>query len=144
MALAEANQLIQTNSAALDLADLFRPSTFLNAIRQQTARQLGVSIDSLKLTSYWPHQSSQAPVYGSRYLPVRIAKLKLEGANFESGRLAPSQPESPSLIHLPDVTLVWTEQVGDKLTFDNNVPRKLDLEIFHNNQQSTENISLHF
>ncbi|KAF6780509.1 hypothetical protein AHF37_00019 [Paragonimus kellicotti] len=110
MALAEANQLIQTNSAALDLADLFRPSTFLNAIRQQTARQLGVSIDSLKLTSYWPHQSSQAPVYGSRYLPVRIAKLKLEGANFESGRLAPSQPESPSLIHLPDVTLVWTEQ----------------------------------
>ncbi|KAF5402772.1 hypothetical protein PHET_03744, partial [Paragonimus heterotremus] len=110
MALAEANQLIQPNSAALDLADLFRPSTFLNAIRQQTARQLGISIDSLKLTSYWPNQSSQAPVYGSRYLPVRIAKLKLEGANFESGRLAPSQLESPSLIHLPDVTVVWTEQ----------------------------------
>ncbi|KAA3681040.1 dynein heavy chain 2, cytosolic [Paragonimus westermani] len=110
MTLAEANQLIQPNSAALDLADLFRPSTFLNAVRQQTARQLGVSIDSLKLTSYWPDQSGQAPEYGSRYLPVRIAKLKLEGANFESGRLAPSQLDSPSLTHLPDVTLVWIEQ----------------------------------
>lgn len=39
--------------AQLDLAAFFHPSTALNAIRQQTARQLQTSIDSLHLVSCW-------------------------------------------------------------------------------------------
>jgi dynein heavy chain 2 len=37
----------------LDLSDLFTPGTFLNALRQQTARQLKRSMDELKLVSCW-------------------------------------------------------------------------------------------
>jgi hypothetical protein len=39
--------------APLDLSELFTPGTFLNALRQQTARQLKRSMDELKLVSCW-------------------------------------------------------------------------------------------
>ncbi|KAJ8297986.1 LOW QUALITY PROTEIN: hypothetical protein KUTeg_024517 [Tegillarca granosa] len=37
----------------LDLSELFRPDTFLNALRQQTAREIGCSMDSLKFACTW-------------------------------------------------------------------------------------------
>lgn len=37
----------------INLADLFNPGTFLNALRQQTSRQTGASMDQLKLVSAW-------------------------------------------------------------------------------------------
>ena len=37
----------------LDLSDLFNPGTFLNALRQQTARELGCAMDTLKMASAW-------------------------------------------------------------------------------------------
>ncbi|VDP79028.1 unnamed protein product [Echinostoma caproni] len=103
----ENNQLIQRDSPALDLADLFRPSTFLNAVRQQTARQMSVPIDSLKLACWWPNSIHRNSEKQMKSIIVRVTNLKLEGALFESGRLAPSHPESPSLTHLPDVSLLW-------------------------------------
>lgn len=41
------------SGAPLDLSDLFHPGTFLNALRQFSARQLGVPLDMLKLASCW-------------------------------------------------------------------------------------------
>jgi dynein heavy chain 2 len=41
----------------VQLADLFNPGTFLNALRQQTAREAGCSIDELVLTSSWDQAS---------------------------------------------------------------------------------------
>ena len=35
----------------LSLSDLFHPEVFLNALRQKSARQIGSSIDSMKLVS---------------------------------------------------------------------------------------------
>ncbi|OON23868.1 ATPase family protein, partial [Opisthorchis viverrini] len=110
MKLAETKQFLRANSPPIDLADLFRPTTFLNAVRQQTARQLGVAIDTLKLVCAWPGQSNQSSTLSEGHIPIRIAKLKLEGAVFESDQLAPSQPESPSLVYLPELTLIWIEQ----------------------------------
>ncbi|KAG5445317.1 Cytoplasmic dynein 2 heavy chain 1, variant 2 [Clonorchis sinensis] len=110
MNLAETKQFLQANSPPIDLADLFRPTTFLNSVRQQTGRQLGVAIDTLKLVCAWPGQSNQSSRLSEGHIPIRIAKLKLEGAAFESDQLAPSQPESPSLVYLPELTLVWIEQ----------------------------------
>jgi dynein heavy chain 2 len=40
-------------SRPVSLPELFRPRTFLNAMRQQTARTTGKAIDSLKLTCSW-------------------------------------------------------------------------------------------
>jgi len=38
-------------NAPIDLSDLFHPETFLNALRQRSARGLGIAIDELKLVS---------------------------------------------------------------------------------------------
>ena len=35
----------------LDLSDLFKPGTFLNALRQQTSRKLGCSMDMLQVSA---------------------------------------------------------------------------------------------
>ncbi|TPP62125.1 Cytoplasmic dynein 2 heavy chain 1 [Fasciola gigantica] len=104
---AETDHLIQSTSPALDLADLFRPSTFLNAVRQQTARQMDVPIDSLKLASLWPDGMRGSSETQTKSITIRVTNLKLEGALFESGHLTPSHPESPSLTHLPDICLMW-------------------------------------
>ncbi|THD25188.1 Cytoplasmic dynein 2 heavy chain 1 [Fasciola hepatica] len=108
---AETDHLIQSTSPALDLADLFRPSTFLNAVRQQTARQMGVPIDSLKLASLWPDGMRGSSETQTKSITIRVTNLKLEGALFESGHLTPSHPESPSLTHLPDIYLMWIPKV---------------------------------
>lgn len=38
-------------AGALDLSDLFHPETFLSALRQRSARGLGIAIDELKLVA---------------------------------------------------------------------------------------------
>ncbi|XP_023776222.1 cytoplasmic dynein 2 heavy chain 1-like [Cyanistes caeruleus] len=40
-------------SDTLDLSELFHPDTFLNALRQETARLMRCSVDSLKFTASW-------------------------------------------------------------------------------------------
>jgi dynein heavy chain 2 len=40
-------------SSTLNLSDLFRPDTFLNALRQQTARASKKAIDTLRLVVTW-------------------------------------------------------------------------------------------
>ena len=37
--------------APVDLSEVFRPGTFINALRQQTSRKLGCSMDMLKVRS---------------------------------------------------------------------------------------------
>ena len=43
------------------LSELFRPQTFLNAVRQQTARHTGASMDSLKVGSPVEHTPPLLP-----------------------------------------------------------------------------------
>lgn len=89
-----------------DLADLFNPSIFLNALRQQTARQLEVTINQLKLVSIWPsvHQ-------GLERLPnnqaITISNMKLEGATFEDGKLMDCQASSPTVSDVPGIQIAW-------------------------------------
>lgn len=46
----ESGKILQST---LNLSDLFRPDTFLNALRQQTARASKRPIDSLRLVASW-------------------------------------------------------------------------------------------
>lgn len=58
--------------SALNLGELFRPGTFLNALRQQTARNSGISMDQLKLTSCWD------PKLVDQGVPVQLSGLMLQ------------------------------------------------------------------
>ena len=47
----------------MDLSDLFHPETFLNALRQRSARQLKIAIDELKLVaSFEPNKVTVSTV----------------------------------------------------------------------------------
>jgi len=87
---------------AFDLAELFNPGTFLNALRQQTARKLGCSMDGLSLCSSFAEQElSRAAV------PVRIVGLSMQGAGFDGERLTEPSADAPELTSAPTCFLAY-------------------------------------
>ena len=95
----------------VSLSDFLRPDVFLNALRQQTARRLAVSIDNLHLVStFEPHvlRGDIAP------LPITVQELILEGCAFdESKRILVEGQRTSSLISvLPPVTIAWMSKVA--------------------------------
>ena len=67
----------------VSLSDFLRPDVFLNALRQQTARRLAVSIDNLHLVStFEPHllRDDSSP------LPITVQELILEGCAFDESK----------------------------------------------------------
>ena len=65
----------------VNLSDLFHPETFLNALRQKSARQLKIAIDELKLVS-----SFETGKVG-RALCVSVEGLWLQGCEFDGRRM---------------------------------------------------------
>lgn len=84
----------------LNLSDLFHPATFLNALRQQTARQLNTAIDLVKLVCSWEREGRLRDCP----LPCTLTGLLLQGATFH-GVLRESAPEAAELTPVPDVVL---------------------------------------
>ncbi|VDD74961.1 unnamed protein product [Mesocestoides corti] len=103
---AESSTQFLSTEVNYNLADLFNPSVFLNVVRQQTARHLGVAIDQLQLVSNWPrahrglgsHLGNQA---------LTISDLHLEGAVLENGKLDDCHAASPTVGALPDIQIAW-------------------------------------
>ncbi|XP_052794024.1 cytoplasmic dynein 2 heavy chain 1-like isoform X3 [Mya arenaria] len=87
----------------LDLSELFRPDTFLNALRQQTARDLGCSMDSLKFCCSW-----KGSLQGAKF-NVKIGGLQLEGCSFDGTRLSENQQDSPSISAIPPCVVAWVK-----------------------------------
>ncbi|XP_022103094.1 cytoplasmic dynein 2 heavy chain 1-like isoform X1 [Acanthaster planci] len=85
----------------LDLSELFHPDTFLNALRQQTARDIKTSMDNLKFVCRWGGSIS-----GARH-QVKIGGLQLEGCTFDGSRLSENQRDSPSVCTVPTCTVAW-------------------------------------
>ncbi|CAN0404920.1 unnamed protein product [Ectocarpus sp. 12 AP-2014] len=89
----------------VDLSNLFNPNTFLNAVRQQTARLSGCSMDALKLVSSWDKgRLKSAP------LPVTIEGLRLQGAAFSGGTLHQQSSNDPEVAGVPDVTFAYVHK----------------------------------
>lgn len=88
-------------SEMLDLSELFHPDTFLNALRQETARLMSCSMDSLKFVTSWRGQITEAK------LQVKVGGLQLEGCSFDGHRLAESQHDSPSVSAVPACFMAW-------------------------------------
>uniref|UniRef100_A0A8C7DMK0 Dynein cytoplasmic 2 heavy chain 1 n=1 Tax=Oncorhynchus kisutch TaxID=8019 RepID=A0A8C7DMK0_ONCKI len=87
-------------SDAVDLSELFHPDTFLNALRQETARSMGCSMDSLKFVSSWKSPITEAQ------LQVKVGGLQLEGCSFDGARLSENRHDSPSVSAVPAYMLL--------------------------------------
>lgn len=72
---------------ALQLSQLFHPGTFLNALRQQSSRQLGQPLDELLLVTAW--DAGRLAAAGARGAPlvVSLAGLCIQGALFDGSSL---------------------------------------------------------
>ena len=93
-------------ASPVNLCQLFRARTFLNALRQQTARQTGKAIDSLKLVGVW----NTALLPASASVRVQVQGLKLQGCGFLKDQLTELQPDAPTLITIPPCTLCYMHQ----------------------------------
>nr|CAB3240329.1 cytoplasmic dynein 2 heavy chain 1-like [Phallusia mammillata] len=91
-------------SEDLNLADLFHPSTFLNAVRQKTARESHVSMDELKFVCSWKGTVSASKV------TVKIGNLQLEGCSFDGTRLSENQRDSPTVSAVPSCYVAWVRK----------------------------------
>ncbi|XP_033122293.1 cytoplasmic dynein 2 heavy chain 1-like, partial [Anneissia japonica] len=97
-------QKVQSNSLlsdTVDLSELFHPDTFLNALRQQTARESKSSMDGLKFVCKWA-----GGIPGTKQ-SVKIGGLQLEGCTFDGNMLTGNQPNSPSVSSVPACTVAW-------------------------------------
>ncbi|XP_067663541.1 cytoplasmic dynein 2 heavy chain 1-like isoform X1 [Haliotis asinina] len=103
-------------SSTLDLSELFKPDTFLNALRQQTARELQCSMDSLKFACSW-----RGSIQGAR-TSVKIGGLQLEGCSFDGSRLSENQRDSPSVAAIPPCVVAWIpKESSDPYSSDESI-----------------------
>ncbi|CAF4415162.1 unnamed protein product, partial [Rotaria sp. Silwood2] len=89
-------------SQTINLSDLFRPDTFLNALRQQTARATKQPMDTLVLNTSWSGELKHG-----KNISIKITGLQLEGCLFDGGRLSESAPDSPSVNAFPACYIAW-------------------------------------
>jgi len=89
-------------SNPVNLNALLRPATFLMALRQQTARKAGVSMDKLKLVCGWDSSAN----FKAAALPCGLTGLLLQGATF-SGQLADGQADTPTVVSLPQCRIAF-------------------------------------
>ena len=88
---------------SLALGDLFNPATFINALRQQSARKLNTAIDRVAMISSWEKDSRN--MRQSCPLPCTLSNLLLQGASFSNGALQEAAPDASEMTPTPDVTI---------------------------------------
>lgn len=93
-------------SQTINLSDLFRADTFLNALRQQTARETKQPMDTLVLSTSW-----SGDVKHGTNVSIKISGLQLEGCSFENGRLVESLPDAPSVNAFSTCSIAWIPRV---------------------------------
>ncbi|GMH82520.1 hypothetical protein TrST_g11065 [Triparma strigata] len=90
----------------IDLSELFRAGTFLEAFRQQSARDQGVAMDSLVLESSW---DARKGISGA-VLPIMIEGLLLQGAVFNGDYLSEPAANAKEVVTAPPVTVAFVER----------------------------------
>jgi dynein heavy chain 2 len=86
----------------LDISELFRPQTFINALRQQTARTIKKPVNTLKLVS-----ALDPKLMENYQVKVAITGLLLQGCGFDGGRLSEAHPDTPTMLPLPPFLIAW-------------------------------------
>ena len=102
------------------LGDVFNPATFINALRQLTARTAGTAIDRMKLVSFWEIGSSGSnsnnnPLKSACPHPCSLSGLLLQGASIHSngGYLQESLPDANEMTTAPLVTIGFVKSSPD-------------------------------
>jgi len=90
--------------APVNLGHLFRPGTFLEALRQVSARHAGSSMDSLQLQS--AVDAAALTAVGAK-LPVALEGLILQGAVWDGSRLAHADASTPEAVPMRAVYVAW-------------------------------------
>ncbi|XP_034239710.1 cytoplasmic dynein 2 heavy chain 1 [Thrips palmi] len=111
----------------LDLADLLHPETFLSALKQQTAREAKVPVDTLCLDCHWSQ-----PVGRGR--GVRLSGIQLEGAIWDGRQLVSCTDNSPPTMTIPVLYLAWVHQDAQSKYGSES---KLQLPLYHNEERRT-------
>ena len=88
----------------VNLGELFHPDTFLNALRQETSRVLGVPMDTLVFACSWGTEGLSSAVR-----PVTLDGLQLEGCTFDRARLSAAARDAPSVSASPPCTVAWVQ-----------------------------------
>lgn len=100
------------------LGDLFNPATFVNALRQQTARHLHTAIDRVKLVCLWDTKRGDSfQNFARKYdcqLNCQLTGLMLQGASFSNGTLQESSSEGSELSITADVKIAFISKDSDK------------------------------
>ncbi|XP_063840903.1 LOW QUALITY PROTEIN: cytoplasmic dynein 2 heavy chain 1-like [Scylla paramamosain] len=86
----------------LDLSELLHPATFLNALRQLTAREYKTSMDNLEFVTAW----LRSGIPNAR-VAMKWSGLQMEGASFDGTRLLHNAHDSPSITVAPVCTVAW-------------------------------------
>ena len=141
LALIKWYQRITTNKQpALDdkgicLGDLFSPATFVNALRQQSARLLSCAIDQLSMVCSWGVTKAAGPKNSkadldSCPLPCVISSLLLQGASYE-GILRESAADASELQPAPNVTIGFTQLSGNKsIGYENSNSLSMSIPVY--------------
>lgn len=94
---------------ARSLGDLFNPATFVNALRQQTARHLDTAIDRVKIICMWDSKRGDGLSNFSRKfdcpLSCQLTGLLLQGATFSNGSLQESPSDGSEMSITADVMI---------------------------------------
>ncbi|KRX41459.1 Cytoplasmic dynein 2 heavy chain 1 [Trichinella murrelli] len=106
-------------NGVVDISMFFRPETFFNALRQQTA-----SITSYAMQFSWNEISSSSS-------PCTITGLCIEGAQFDGKYLTDATANASPILILPPANVLWTKN-------DKNVQRSESVKIplYHDSSRS--------
>ncbi|XP_050420010.1 cytoplasmic dynein 2 heavy chain 1 [Adelges cooleyi] len=119
LAMHKLNTSTDKSSQKIDFNDLFHPRTYLIALKQQTAKQYGKSMDSLTLDC-----SLSANRLKGAKTTATVQNILIEGATLNHRSLADNTVDSPSVSTVDDITLAWIpeEIAKNSKTSDLHVP----------------------
>jgi dynein heavy chain 2 len=90
-------------SSSIDLSELFRPRTFLEALRQLTAREMSLPLDALKLVA----GTEKTALGGARGIVARLHGIFLQGATFDGRTLRETSADAPEVEVCADISVAW-------------------------------------
>eukprot|EP01105_Mastigella_eilhardi_P023120 TRINITY_DN578_c0_g1_i21.p1 TRINITY_DN578_c0_g1~~TRINITY_DN578_c0_g1_i21.p1 ORF type:complete len:3400 (+),score=883.23 TRINITY_DN578_c0_g1_i21:3362-13561(+) len=121
----------------LNLNDLFRPATFLDALRQQCARTARRPLDSLKLSAVWLSAgtrltgASTAAASAASGPSATVDGLLLQGCGFDNGKLADAYATAPELIQAPRCIITWIPEESPS-PYDDASVLTVDVAVYQN------------
>ncbi|RLN93089.1 hypothetical protein BBJ28_00010654, partial [Nothophytophthora sp. Chile5] len=98
-------------SHGLDLSELLHPGTFLNALRQQSARKQKCSMDGMKLISCWEKERCS----GASVEWFELTRLLLQGASFEGGTLLEAASDAQELVVVPPCYVAYVREDAEEI-----------------------------